>query len=132
MEEAITALLLADARVRFLLSNRLHWGRLPQSASGNPYAILNLISGLPDTTNSGPSGLESSRVQIDGYASSLLVARDCAQALVRVLELHRGTVSGVQLQGGFVVGKRDFQPDSPAGNGTLFRRSVDFILWHSA
>ena len=132
MEEAITALLLADPRVRFLLSDRLHWGRLPQSATGSPYVILNVISGLPDYTNSGPSGLESSRMQIDGYATSPLVARDCAQAIVRVLELYRGPVGGVQLQGGFVAGKRDFQPENPSGTAPLYRRSVDFILWHSA
>lgn len=132
MEEAITALLLADARVRLLLSTRLHWGRLPQSATGSPYAILNVISGLPDYTNSGRSGLEQSRVQIDGYGSSPLVARDCTQAIVRVLELHRKTVNGVMLQGGFVAGQRDFQPESPSGTAPLYRRSVDFILWHSA
>lgn len=132
MEEAITAILLADARVRYLAADRLHWGRLPQSASGTPYLILTLISGLPDYTNSGRSGLEQSRVQIDGYAATPLAARDLTDAAVRVLELYRGTVAGIQLQGGFVAGKRDFQPDSPSGKAILYRRSTDFMLWHSA
>ncbi|RYC10072.1 tail completion protein gp17 [Ciceribacter ferrooxidans] len=132
MEEAITALLLADARVRYLVSDRLHWGRLPQSVTGTPYVILTVIGGLPDYVASGRSGLKQSRLQIDGYATTPTVARDCVDAVVRVLELSRGIFSGVRLQGGTVAGERDSQPESPAGKAALYRRSTDFMLWHSA
>lgn len=132
MEEAVTALLLADARVRSLMGSRIHWGRLPQSAGTGAYAVLNLISGLPDYVSSGRSGLTQSRLQIDGYAPSVMLARDCTAAVVSVLEAYRGTVSGVQIQGARVAGARDFQPDGPPGKDTLYRRSVDLILWHSA
>lgn len=132
MEEAVTALLLADARVRYLVGNRIHWGRLPQSASTGAYAVLNLVSGLPDYVSSGRSGLEQSRLQVDGYAPSVALARDCTAAIVRVLEAFRGTVAGVQFQGARVAGARDFQPEGPSGKDALFRRSVDLLLWHSA
>lgn len=132
MEEAVTALLLADARVRYLMSDRVHWGRLPQGVSGRPYVILQVISGIPDNTNSGESGLEVSRLQVDGYGDSALTARDAAQAVTDVLRAFKGTVLGIRIQGGFVLNKRDFQTDAVAGSQKLFRRSIDIQIWHSS
>lgn len=131
MEEALTSLLLADARVRYLIGDRLHWGRLPQGVAARPYGILQVISGLPDYVNSGASGLEQSRIQVDGYADTALLARDVAAAITHVLEVFKGTVGGVQLQGGFISGRRDFQVDAAGGSARLYRRSTDILIWHS-
>ncbi len=131
MEEAVTQLLLADARVRFLISDRLHWGRLPQGRTDKAFAILQVATGLPDYVNSGPSGLEQTRLQVDGYALTAVGARDIAAAIIGVLEAFKGTVAGVLMQGGFIVRKGDSQPDGAGGSTQLYRRSTDIILWHS-
>ncbi|MBP1842008.1 hypothetical protein J2046_000252 [Rhizobium petrolearium] len=128
MEEAVTALLTADARVRYLMGDRIHWGRLPQNAQAGPYVILQVISSPNDYTNSGRSGLKRARLQVDGYADRFLTARDCADAITDVLEKFRGTLSGVTFQGGFIADTRDFQPDGAAGK-QLYRRSTDIFLW---
>ncbi|TDK35200.1 DUF3168 domain-containing protein [Rhizobium deserti] len=130
MEEAITALLLADARVRHLISDRIHWGRLPQGASSTAYGILQVVSSQPDITNSGRSGLERVRLQVDGYAKSALLARNIADAITSVIEGARGERSGIMFKGGFIEDRRDFQPDGAAGN-QLYRRSTDIFVWYS-
>lgn len=130
MEEAITALLLADARLSQLVGNQVHWGRLPQGAKADAYVVLQVISGAPDYTMARRSGLEGNRVQIDGYAKTALAAKAVANAVTAVLEGFRGKRGGVRLQGGFIDTRRDWQPDSAAGN-QLFRRQHDLMIWHS-
>ncbi|MCC2608388.1 tail completion protein gp17 [Neorhizobium petrolearium] len=131
MEEAVTALLTADARVRYLMGDRIHWGRLPQKAQPGAYVILQVISSQIDHVNSGRSGLERVRLQVDGYADRFLTARDCADAATDILEKYRGKISGVTFQGGLIESRRDFQPDGAAGK-QLFRRSTDIFLWYSS
>ncbi|MGG7518839.1 tail completion protein gp17 [Allorhizobium undicola] len=130
MEEAVTALLLADARLAALIGNRVHWGRVPQGAA-RPYLILQLISGVPDYASAGRTGLEQSRLQLDAYAESVAVAKAISVAASDALEKARGTYDGVRLQGAFIDGRRDSQPDSTSGAAPVFRRSTDLIIWHS-
>ncbi|MBP1849693.1 tail completion protein gp17 [Rhizobium halophytocola] len=132
MEEAVTELLLSDAGLRSLVSDNVFWGRLPQSIKAPDYCIFQLVGGGPDYVSSGRSGLEQSRLQIDGYSKQAFKCRDIANAAARVLDLHRGTVLGVRFQGGFIDTPRDFQPETAGNASALFRRSLDILLWHSS
>lgn len=130
MEEAITALLLADPALALLVGNRVHWGRIPQGKTGTAI-VLQVVGGAPDYTLAGPSGLEPSRVQVDGYALTALEAKQACNRALDVLGFQRGPVLGVTLQGGFIDSRRDFQPDAAGGSERLYRRSSDIIIWHS-
>lgn len=131
MEAAITALLLADARARRLVGDRIHWVRAPQKQTAGTYAVLQVVSSQPDYHMQGPSGLESRRLQIDAYAETFLGAVEASDALLAVIEGYRGTVGGIRLQAGFIDSRRDL-PTADAGEvKRLFRRSADIIIWHS-
>lgn len=131
METAITALLLADARARRLVGDRINWLRAPQKQPVGTYAVLTIVSSQPDYHMQGPSGLESRRLQVDTYADTFLGAVDASDALLAVIEGYRGTVGGIRLQAGFVDSRRDL-PAADAGDvKKLFRRSADIIIWHS-
>lgn len=131
MEEAVTALLLSDPALKLFVADRVHWGRIPQGKTGTAI-VLQVISGEPDYTMAGRSGLEASRVQVDGYALTALDAKNACNAALAVLGRHRGMVGDVHLQGGFISSRRDFQPDAAGGSERLFRRSSDIIIWHSS
>lgn len=128
MEEALTALLLGDPGVRWLVGDRVHWGRAPQGAKPD-YLVLQVISGRRDYTMQGASGLADARVQFDSYAQEYLVAKRISEAVIALLSGYRGTVSGVQIQGGFVDNDRDMSTETEVKK--LYRRSADIIIWHS-
>jgi hypothetical protein len=131
MEEALTALLLGDARVALIFGDRIHWISTPQGVTGYPRAVLQVASGGVDVTNDGPSGLESARVQIDSYGKTYADAKAGSDAILGLLSGYRGVVGGVRIHAGFVDSKRDL-PASDSGDGTkLFRRSADIFIWHS-
>lgn len=131
MEEALTTLLLADARVTLLVGNRVNWVRTPQGVKGYPRAVLQVISTGTDTTNEGPSGLESARVQIDSYGETYASARALSYAILAVLSGYRGIVSGTRIHAGFVDSKRDLPAADNGEVNHLFRRSADLMIWHS-
>lgn len=131
MEEALTSLLLGDGRVSLLAGDRVNWVRTPQAVKLYPRAVLQVISGDADTTNEGPSGLESARVQIDSYGESYASAKDLSTAILAVLSGYRGVVAGVRIHGGFVDSKRDLPASDNGEVKHLFRRSADILIWHS-
>jgi hypothetical protein len=130
MEAALIALLLADPGVTAALSTRINWGRKPQDVTVKPYAVLQKISGLPDYTMRAPSGLISSRIQIDFYGDTYTSTRKAANAVTALLSGYSGTVSGKLFQGVFQDSDRDLPAADAGDTTTLFRTSIDFIIWH--
>lgn len=125
MEEAVTALLLADAGLTALVGNRIHWMRLPQSVEGMPYVNLQTVSGIRDYHMGGPSGLTQHRLQVDAWGASYGSAKAAARAAAAVLSGHRGTT----LRGGFIDSERDFADADSGDVNRLFRTSFDIMIW---
>lgn len=130
MEEAVTAILLADPRLAQAIGDRVHWSMAPQNAA-RPYVILQLISDQPDQTFQGRTGFESSRLQIDAYAEKELVAKTILDCAIVALERARGAFSGRTLQGAILQNRRALPASGAAGAQPLFRRSADLIILHS-
>lgn len=128
MEEALVALLLADAGVAALAGDRIHW-TVARPAITPPYAILSAISRVPDVGYAGPTGLWTSRVQVDCYALTYVAALNLARAIIARLSGFSGSHLGITFCGVFLDASRDtFEPD--ASPDALFRTSMDFTLTH--
>ena len=145
IEAGIRALLLADTGVSALVadSTRDPPGRgrvfplmLPQTpASPLPAITYARVSGIRDTTLSGPVGLVKARLQVDCWASTFDGARGLAGAVRRALDGYRGWVSDVNpddpadvtnhdVQGCFLLTERDlYEPDPKT-----FRVVQDYLV----
>lgn len=86
IESAIRSILVADADVAALVSDRVSPQPMPQ-AETLPALTLKRISDQPIARGQrGPSGLRDARIQIDAWASSLLTAQLVADAVEAVLD----------------------------------------------
>lgn len=119
MEEAITALLAHVA------GGQRYWVRAPQKAKP-PFLVLQRISGQRDYHSQGPSGLVTSRVQVDCYAATYTAAKTLARETTQALSGHRGD----ELQGVFLDGERDLPAEDAGAVNHLYRVSLDFITTH--
>ena len=128
MEESLAALLLAHAPLTALTAQRVHWMRAPQNVA-KPYVVMQVISGIPDVTHGGPSGLADARVQIDCYGLTYSSAKAVARAVTQRLSGYRGTQGATVFDGVFKAGERDEYEDE-ASPDKLFRVSMDFLIWH--
>lgn len=115
MQEALTALLLADTAIAGLTGDgdRLYWNVAGQGKP-DPMAVLYLISGVPDYHMQGPSGLVESRVQIDCRAGTVAEALALARAIEARLSGYRGTRDGIKFMGVFKQSERARFDDQPA------------------
>lgn len=127
MEEALVALLLADAGVKLLLGTRLNWGRAPQTQGTATYAVLQRITGQRDYTMQRASGYVQSRVQVDVYAVSYTATKKAARAIIAATSGRKGGL----FQGIFVDAERDLPAADPGEVTNLFRTSIDLIIHHS-
>jgi hypothetical protein len=135
MEEALVAHLLADVVLAALVVDRITWAVRPQGST-LPALVLTRIDGLPDYTMAGPSGLVSSRIQVDSWAQTYAAAKDAARAAEAALsgidvEIGDGNspATVTTLRGGFKQGERD-DFEKSAGGVELYRVSQDFIIWN--
>lgn len=129
MEEALVALLLADAGVAAALGTRIWWARAPQGQPARPYCVLRAISDPHDYHMGGPSGLFRSRIQTDVYGETYAQAKTASRALSAAISGYRGPAGAKTFQGAFIDGGRDLPDEDDAGEH-LFAVSFDFILWH--
>lgn len=129
MEEALVALLMADAGVGAALGTRIWWARAPQGQPERPYCVLRLVSGPPDYHMGGPSGLVRSRIQFDAYGETYEQAKTASRALAAAISGYRGQAGAKTFQGAFIDGGRDLPDEDDAGEH-LFAVSFDIILWH--
>lgn len=98
------------------------WGWSAQGAS-LPRIVLYRVSGGPDYTMSGPSGLAEARVQVDCFAGTMRDAKMIGRAVRSALS---GLRSGV-ISGAFLDQERDLPPDTD-GAGMVARVSLDFNI----
>ncbi|WP_028034107.1 DUF3168 domain-containing protein [Chelativorans sp. J32] len=131
MEEAIIAILLADAGVAGQIGTQVYPGRAPQGVS-TEYALVRSVTRLPDYTMAGPSGYEERRIQIDVYALTYTKAKRTARAIVNALSGRRGKQGAINIQGIFLDGERDLPTtDEDDDVYNRFRTSLDFIIHHA-
>ena len=130
MEEALLALIRADAAVTTALGTRINWLRRPQEDTDYPAATLQVVNRLPGYHSKGRDGLTQSRVQIDVWAVSYAAAKTAMRAVQNVLSGYSGTNAGVTFQGIFVESERDTPDEEASGNKRLFRITTDLQVWH--
>jgi hypothetical protein len=129
MEAALRALIVAASDVTTLVSTRVYWGDVPQSAA-KPWVRMNVISGIRDYHMEAPSGLVNSRVQVDCVAISYGAAKGIARAIETAISGYRGTQGSIKFGGVFIESERDDTESDTGDTVTLYRTSLDLIIWH--
>lgn len=131
MEESLVALLINHAPLTALVGTapaRVYWMRAPQGVA-KPYVVLQVITAIPDVSNSGPNGLVAGRVQADCYGTTYGSAKGVARAVTGRLSGFKGPYSGTIFDGVFKDSERDEYEDEDSPD-KLFRVSMDLIIWH--
>lgn len=124
MQEAFINLLLSDAAVQSVVSNRINWVVAPQGSGRKPYLILQRVSGNGRYHSQGSSGYRQARIQIDAYGESYSSAVNVSRFIGSRLSGYRDA----NFQGIFLDSERDL-PAADAGDVTrLFRVSCDYIV----
>lgn len=128
MEEKLVQYLLDDGTLAGLVGEQVRWQFLPQG-SDLPAVALHRISGVRNYTNSGPSDLVESRVQIDSWGRTYAEALAVSRAVRARLSGLREQLSGVDFQGAFIDQERhEYDPEAQE---RVHRVSQDFQIWHS-
>lgn len=131
MEEAIIAILLADAGVAGQIDTRVYPGRAPQGVQAS-YVLVRSVTRVPDYTMGGPSGYEERRFQIDVYAETYSKTKLTARAVVAALSGFSGVQGAVTIQAIFLDGERDLPiTDEDDDVYNRFRTSLDFFIHHT-
>jgi len=138
---ALIALLSGDADVAVVVDwattranggQRIFPGKLPQGTV-RPSVVYNRVSGQGDHHMEGPSGLTSTRFQVDSWAQTLDAAASLANLVKAVLDGFSGTVAygsnspqdSIYIGGVFYDTEREDYDDVPKLN----RMSRDYVIW---
>lgn len=116
MEEDLRAHLAANAGLAALVADRIQWGETESEGSIG----LFLISGDPDWTLKGASGLVQSRVQCDCIDATFLGAKAIGDALMAALPPIGLVVEATKFLSCVVI---DFDRDSYGEKPNLFHRT---------
>lgn len=128
MEEALRTLLVGNAPLAALVSTRIYWNVIAQSAA-SPAVVMYVISAAPGYHMQGDDRLTSSRVQIDIRATTIASAWAVSRAVKALLSGYRGTVSTTKFGGIFLLSERQ-RYDKPANSSEGFHMvSLDFDVW---
>lgn len=123
--EALRAWLLADSAVSALVGTRIYPQVFPQGI--NEAAIrYSIISGTEGVTTDGPDGLDNTFVQIDCVNTSFAGMDSLFRAVVDRLNGASFKLAGIDVQGIFLVRKRDLYDDATK----LYRRTADYSIWN--
>lgn len=129
MEEALTALLLANAPLVAAVGGRVHWGALPRHVTGRPYVTLSRVAAPDGYLLAAPGDLVTWILQADVWAESRTSAAAVERALRAAVSGYRGTVSGVRFSGIFITGADD-DLDEEATGERLHRVRLDLsVSW---
>ena len=128
MEQALITLLSGHTALTALVGNRISWVLRPQG-DDLPAIVLHQISGQPDRTFSGQSGLYQSRIQLDCYALSYATSLQVSRAVEAAIAVRRGFIGNVNFQGLFIDAVRSGVED--LGTDNIFSTSLDLLVWHS-
>lgn len=105
MQSKLANLLLAHAPLAAMVGNRVQWDVLPQGIP-NGTISMSVVSGIPDYTMAGASGLVFARIQFDCRDATAAKARAIATALSARLSGFRGVFQGYYFQGCFEANQR--------------------------
>lgn len=129
MEQALIAILDADASLVVLAGDQIYWGLAPQDVDGS-FITLNVVSGVRDYALSGATGYAESRVQMDCWASTYPLAKALSNAAIAAVSAYRGEVASIHVGGVFVDNERDLNEARQGDIATRYRVSVDLrIHW---
>lgn len=123
--EALRTYILADATVAGLVGTRMDPVILQQN-SPMPALTYQYISGASVISNDGPTGLENPTFQIDCWGSTYSQMDALFEAVRKRINGASGTFSGVDVQGIFLVRKRDLYDNE----AKLHRRTADYEIWN--
>ena len=130
MEEALTALLLADPGVAARVDRRVHWDVMPRGTGGYPRVILQLVSAPDDYVMDGRSKLSSWEVQLDVWGRSKSETTIAARACRDLLSGYRGDVAAVAFRAIFINRASNSTGETSGTEDQLHRARIDLnISW---
>lgn len=129
--KAVRSRMLGATSVSDLVSTRVYWQHLPQDAT-LPAVVLKEISNEAVEHLKGTSGVSTTRVQIDCYATSYPAAFALREAIRQRLHAWRGTSQSVNvlssLQGSRFSIYLEPRDGSDVGRHVAI---IDFLMTHS-
>ena len=129
---AIYAHLAADTDVIALTSTRIYPHEAPSSAT-LPYITFYQISGPHAHHLTAAAGMTEPRIQIDCWADSALGAETLADKVRLAMDGFRGTMSSTTVRMCHLddEGMDFFDKAQSAREGGIFRKRLDFLIWHT-
>lgn len=131
MQEQFLKLLRADAAIAAIFEDRINWVVRPQEDSVLPAMTISRVGKTNVVHTKGATDTSETRVQMDIWGESYTQAVAGVRALVALLNAYRGIYEGVNFQGIFLENERDFSDKGNEAKETLFRISLDALVWHS-
>jgi len=128
MEEQLVAILLANVALDALVDGRIFWAKMEPDET-LPRIVMNVISSVTDYHMTGPSGLKSTRVQIDCYGLTYASAKAVSRAVETVISGYQGVSGTVKFDGIFKIQERD-AVNEDATPSDWFGVSVDYEIFH--
>ena len=129
IEEALVAILQADATVSGLVNDRIYPLVAPVGAE-LPAITYQRISGVRMETLQGPTGLAAPRFQFSCLANTYSQAKSLANAVRQALDGYSGTVNGVVIDSILCKNEQDGFNAADDENEESYLVYVDMTVWH--
>lgn len=125
-----------DTTVAGLVSARIYVDVAPSSVAGLNHITFQLISGTHEHHMTAAAGLTRKRVQVDVWATNSVSRDGISEAVREALDGYRGdmgaTGSTVDVRMCHLVNETDGYESPVMGTEFgLFRRTMDWEIWHS-
>lgn len=131
MIKGVIARLLAGAGVAAIVGDRI-WPMDRPQGQPLPAVVVRRIDQAPLYQDSGSTGLERARVQVDCWADTPPAAIDLAVAVKAQLNDFEGASAGTTFQSVTIIGEHD-NSETGAGRASYPRRvGVDFEIWFTS
>lgn len=129
--KAVRSHILGTTSVSDLVGTRVYWQRLEQNAT-LPAVVLKELSNEAAEHLLGTSGLSTTRVQIDCYATSYPAAFALREAIRQRLHAYRGTSQSVVIRS-VAQGSRQSLFLEPRDGDDVGKHvaTIDFLVTHS-
>lgn len=125
VQAGLRTFLLEDVQIASAVGgSRIHYIRLPNAVIPGPSVVINRISEVTDYLSKGPSGLVTTRFQIDAWAVNYGAAEDLAIKIKDRMSGYRGLMGAVNVQAA-LSGNANPEYDSGVN---LYRASRDFMV----
>lgn len=129
MEDALTSYLLGQTALTTLVGQRITWDERPQLES-LPAVILTVASATVDYHHGGRSNLQRARVQADVWGASAAQVVTVKRALITAVEAMTTSNTGAVIVRAFIENDFSSAPEDTGGGSRVFRRIVEFFVWH--